>query len=306
MSEEQKDTNKKSGLVLMMIFTSIIFTITFIPQKKNDIKNLQASALDSFTFSHSEFEKTVFSADIVYVENLETGKPVYQKKANLVKPLASLTKIMTTYSALSLFPENASVTIENSDLLAPGDHGLVPGEVWDLKDLLVFMLITSSNDAALAIEREALKYTKEGVTFPDYMTKQAFDLGFDSLSFKNGSGLDLDEEEIIPSALGSAEDITKLFSLAYEKYQNIFDKTKHSRMTLKSSLKTHNIENTNVALHSTPGILGSKTGYTNTAKGNLSVITNIKGVPHIVTVLHSTRSGRFEDIQKIISLTGKE
>jgi len=302
--QESSGITSKGILVLAIIFAGLAFTFGYVPQHKRNA-DLQASVIDSFVFSHSSFEDAVLQADVAYIENLETGQVLYQKKAAEVRPLASLTKIMTTYSALSIFPPDSSITIQESDLAADGDHGLVPGEVWDLEDLLVFMLISSSNDAALAIEREALAYT-EGLPFPEYMTKQAHDLGFTSLIFKNASGLDLDEEGTEPSAVGTAEDITKLFSLAYKEYKDIFDATKKSRVTFTSSVKDHTAENTNIALHTMPGIIGSKTGYTNTAGGNLSVVTNINNIPHLITVLDSTRAGRFNDVQEIIDLTAQE
>lgn len=305
MSDTTPAISNKGGLLLAIIFLAIIFSIVSVPQKSDEVEALQAAATESFTFSHSPFENAILEADVAYIENLETGKAVYQKNANQILPLASLTKIMTTYTALSLFPEDAKVKIESEDLKGDGDYGLVVGEEWNLKDLLVFMLVSSSNDAALAIEREAEKYTN-GVPLADYMTDQATELGFMSLSFSNASGLDEDEEGTIPGAYGTAEDITKLFNLTHKTYPEIFNLTKEQKITFETDIKSHTAENTNIALHAMPGIISSKTGYTNTAGGNLTVIVNINDIPHIVTVLHSSRGGRFEDVEKIIELAGQE
>ncbi len=305
MSDTTPGMSNKGGLLLAIIFLAIIFSIVSVPTKSNETEALQAAATESFTFSHSPFENAILEADVAYIENLETGKTVYQKNGSEVLPLASLTKIMTTYSALSLFPEDAKIKIDPEDLQGEGDHGLVVGEVWDLKDLLTFMLVSSSNDAALAIEREAKKYTN-GIPLADYMNEQAIELGFESLSFRNASGLDQDEEGTIPGAYGTAEDITKLFSLTYKTYPEIFNLTKEQKITFETDIKSHTAENTNIALHEMPGIISSKTGYTNTAGGNLTVIVNIDDVPHVVTVLHSSRGGRFEDIEKIIELASQE
>lgn len=305
MSDTTPTISNKGGLFLAIIFLAIIFSIVSVPQKSKETEVLQASATESFSFSHSSFENAILEADVAYIENLETGKAVYQKNANQILPLASLTKIMTTYTALSLFPEDTKITITESDLRGVGDHGLIVGEVWDLKDLLIFMLVSSSNDAALAIEREAEKYT-DGISLPEYMTKQARELGFKTLSFENASGLDVDTNETIPGAVGTAEEITKLFNLTYKAYPEIFIQTKEAKISFETDTKIHTAENTNIALHSMPGIISSKTGYTNTAGGNLSIIVNIQNVPHIVTVLHSSRGGRFEDVEKIIELANQE
>jgi D-alanyl-D-alanine carboxypeptidase (penicillin-binding protein 5/6) len=306
MSEETSSKHKGLGtLILAVIFLAIIISIIMVPNTTASLRENEASVIESFTFSHSAFEKAVLQAEVAYIENLETGEALYQNNAHIVSPLASLTKIMTTYTALSVFPEGARITIEESDLEAEGDHGLVPGEEWSVRDLLTFMLIASANDAALAIERAGSKYTGE-LTFAEYMTKQAHELGFDSLSFQNASGLDLDEAGTLPSALGNAEDLTKLFSLVYKQYPDIFDATKKQVVTFSSSEREHTAQNTNTELHRMPGVIGSKTGYTNTAGGNLSVIAEVNGIPHVVTVLQSTRGGRFEDVEEIIGLIGEE
>lgn len=297
-------SKNKSVLFLVILFLGIIFAVSNVSQNQS-VKNLQANLQDSFTFSHSLFEKIILEADVAYVLNLEHGTVLYQKNAEEIRPLASLTKIMTAYSALLIFPENATVTIAASDLEPEGDHGLIPGEIWNLQDLLVFMLVSSSNDAAKVIEREALSYI-DGISFVDYMTQTAKDLGLDSLQFQNASGLDLDKEGSIPGAVGTAEDITKLFSIAYEQYQDIFNQTKKQKITLHSSEKQHTAENTNTALDILPGVTSSKTGYTNTARGNLSVVVEINSISHIVTVFNSTRQGRFEDVGKIIGTTEEE
>lgn len=293
------------SLVLASFFLIAVITIHSNASSKNAVQATALDAFENFSFSHSAFEELIVSADVVYIENLETSKTLYQKNAHLARPLASLTKIMTAYAALNLFPEDTTIQIQSSDLRATGDHGLIVGEVWELSDLLVVMLLTSSNDSALAISREAEKFLS-GETFSEYMTRMAKDLGFDSLVFYNATGLDLDLEETQPGAVGTAEDMSKLFSLAYKSYPHIFNPTKNEFLTIASNTTSHNFENTNTELPFMSGVIGSKTGYTKTAGGNLSVIIDIDGSPHIATVLQSTRQGRFQDVERIINSTKKE
>lgn len=300
MSEQNTNKQNIGPLVLAAIFLFVVIALVMVPKDVASNK-LPASAFDGFSFSHSAFEDIILQADVSYIADLENGKVVYQKNADVTRPLASLTKIMTTYAALEVFPEGGTVTIQESDLVGSGDHGLIPGEVWDLQDLLQFMLVTSSNDAAIAVGREGRKYIQEE-SFPEYMTNLANELGFKTLSFENTSGLDIDEGNEIPGAVGSAEDISKLFSLAYTNYPDIFNPTRNSVVTLHSQTEIHNIENTNTSLQNMPDVVGSKTGYTRAAGGNLSVVTEINGKPHIVTVLQSTREGRFSDVSEIIGV----
>lgn len=300
MSEQKKENSNIGPFVLSALFLVIVVSLIFVPQNTSSTKT-SSSILDGFSFSHSIFEELILEADVSYIAELETGNVVYQKNADVVRPLASLTKIMTTYAALQVFPENASITIVAADLVGAGDHGLVPGEIWKLKDLLTFMLVTSSNDAAIAVGRVGGQYV-EGGDFVKYMNNLAKDMNLETLSFLNTSGLDVDEDKKLAGAFGSAEDLSILFALAYKTYPEVFDVTKEKNITIESNTEVHNIENTNTSLDVMSGIIGSKTGYTRTAGGNLSVVTQVNNIPHVVTVLQSTREGRFDDVNEIINI----
>lgn len=305
MTKTRQTSNKGVGiLILSSIFLFLVVVLSF-SKDRSEKNNSSQISLDSFHFDHSAFEEAILDAHVAYIEDLETGQSVYQKNATNIQPLASLTKIMTTYAALSVMPHDYPITIKAPDLAFEGDHGLVLGEVWELDKLIVFMLVTSSNDAAQAIAREGERFTG-GISFPQYMTGLAEELGFETLSFSNPTGLDLDSSETVPGAVGSAEDISKLFNLAYQTYPEVFDQTKKSLVSISSNTMMHNIENTNTFLDSLPGVVGSKTGYTKTAGGNLSIIVDIDERPHVVTVLESTREGRFYDVGKIIGLVQEE
>ena len=55
---------------------------------------------------------------------------------------------------------------------------------------------------------------------------------------------------------------------------------------------------------SIPGLIGSKTGFTDLAGGNLAVIYDA-GLNHLiaVVVLNSSRQGRFSDVEALVQLT---
>ena len=60
----------------------------------------------------------------------------------------------------------------------------------------------------------------------------------------------------------------------------------------------HEADNTNQVLLDIPNLLGSKTGYTDLAGGNLTIIFDAGfNRPIIVTVLGSTHSERFSDVK---------
>jgi len=312
LPEKQNHHNQYAPLILTLLFFILVVFLVLPSIQDAKKKSLEASAvlaslsLKDFDFSRSLFESIVLNADIAYVQNAQTGKVVFHKNADLVSPLASLAKLVTAYASLEILDKNYKITIQEEDLRAVGDHGLVVGESWYLEDLILFMLITSSNDASLAIERTVNEYLKSnasvmGQNLVMIMNNIVSDLNLKSLSFENVSGLDLDAETVTPSALGSAQDISLFFIHAYNKYPDIFTATARARSTFTTDIKTHNIENTNILLgFSQSRTTGSKTGYTRAAGGNLAIIAPVQEDVYIVTVLKSTREGRFSDVEELL------
>jgi D-alanyl-D-alanine carboxypeptidase len=63
----------------------------------------------------------------------------------------------------------------------------------------------------------------------------------------------------------------------------------------------HEAENTNDIVLQIPNIIGSKTGYTDLAGGNLTIAFDAGfNRPIVVTVLGSTRYGRFADVKALV------
>ena len=91
----------------------------------------------------------------------------------------------------------------------------------------------------------------------------------------------------------------------YQTYPDLLEPTtEYSTAITSAQGYTHEAVNTNYYLSRIPGLIGSKTGYTDLAGGNLVVAFNA-GLdrPVIVTVLGSTRHDRFTDVQKLVDAT---
>jgi len=66
----------------------------------------------------------------------------------------------------------------------------------------------------------------------------------------------------------------------------------------------HNAKNTNDSAESIPGLIGSKTGFTDLAGGNLVVAFEIEpGHVIVISVLGSDKEGRFQDVNKLYKAT---
>lgn len=231
------------------------------------------------------------------VLDIKTGEIIYAKNIHEKWPLASITKVMTALVAENLIPlaTNTTVTIQPEDLSTEGDSGLDIGQTWKLKDLIDFSLIVSSNDGAHAIAGVAAAAGQKN--FITAMNEQAASLKLNQTIFKNETGLDLPNEGGA-GAQGSAENIARLFAYIYENKPNLLEATKQLNASIKPlNTEPHLITNTNEAINQIPGIIASKTGYTDLSGGNLAVIFD-RGLnqPAVAVVLGSTQQGRFSDI----------
>ncbi len=87
-------------------------------------------------------------------------------------------------------------------------------------------------------------------------------------------------------------------------YPNILEATKDGKETISSLDHAHVAINTDNALSKIPNLIGSKTGYTDLAGGNLAVAFDAGlGRPIIMVVLGSTYDGRFIDMATLASST---
>lgn len=245
----------------------------------------------------------VLEAKAAYVWDVKTQQALYKKDPDEALPLASITKLMTTLMAYELVAGDVEVSVPARAILQEGDSGLYDGEMFSLKTLADYALVASSNDAAYALATaagSALVPERGEDAFIDAMNIRAGELGFATLNFKNPTGLDLSLYE--PGATGSARDISFLMEYILEHYPELLEPTQHINTRIYNEEgRYHNAENTNEIVTEIPNLLGSKTGYTDLAGGTLTIAYSA-GLdrPIIITVLGSSRSGRFRDVLTLV------
>lgn len=255
----------------------------------------------------ASFPEIDVRARAAYVYDVRSGEVLFAKNEDTRMPLASLTKVMSALVASSLGEDYGVVTVDEAALETAGDSGLRPGEKWSLKDLLDFSLITSSNDGiratALALGALNKSSATAGEIINDFvvqMNEKATELGLKNTYFWNETGLD--ETEYKGGAYGTAKDMAKLLEYIITNHPKVLEATKESSMVVSSSTFSHEARNTNVLASKIPGLIASKTGFTNTAGGNLVLAFDPElGRPIIITILGSTEDGRFQDAALLIN-----
>src|SRR3989344_912418 len=93
-----------------------------------------AAAVTVAEQKENPFDKVELSAKAAYVYDVRAKKPLFAKNALEVLPLASVTKIMTAATALSVVQETTYVTIDERAIREEGDSGFSVGERWLLRD----------------------------------------------------------------------------------------------------------------------------------------------------------------------------
>jgi D-alanyl-D-alanine carboxypeptidase len=282
--------------IISMVF--VIYGVINKPEKKEIITYNQENA-------HKIFSDVNLEAKAAYVFDVAKNEVIFKKNEFVQFPLASITKLMMALTATELIPKNSRITIKKEFLKEEGDTGLLADESWKLRDLLDFSLMVSSNDGARSIASVigAMNlmiddYDLGRKEFVSKMNDKAQDLGLKQTYFINESGLD---DGVLSGGYGSAIDVSKLLQYILINQPEILEVTKYQTIDISSFDKIHTAKNTNIDVNQIPGLLASKTGYTNMAGGNLVIAFDSSiGRPIIVVVLGSTLDGRFVDIAKLV------
>ncbi|MBY0309872.1 serine hydrolase [Patescibacteria group bacterium] len=306
------------GVFLVTLFTIAGGTATQFMRSLKDESLPKASGQASPAVALTDIESGPFevpndialTADSVYVWDVVGKRVLYEKNGSEVLPLASITKLMTALIAYELVDGNTRVTIPGTAAAQESASGLASGEVFNVRRLADLALIASANDAAysLASAVGALLGGDEATAqFVAAMNIRAKELGLSSLDFKNTTGLDLTMTEA--GAYGTARDVTFLMEYILTEHPALLESTTESAMRVyNDSGDFHDVENTNVLIGQVPNLIGSKTGYTDLAGGNLTVAFDTGfNRPVIITVLSSSQQGRFADVAAIVDAvqTGK-
>lgn len=210
------------------------------------------------------------SARRAYVLDAVSGRVLFERNPDERSLIASTTKIMTALIVCEQcnvldrmrIPKEA-VGIEGSSMY------LREGEVLTLQELLYGLMLSSGNDAAVALAIYC-GGTVEG--FAELMNDKARNLGLSGTHFENPNGLDS------PGHYSTARDLAKLASYAME--NPIFARTVSAK-NVKAGERY--LTNHNKLLWRVDGADGVKTGYTKAA-GRILVSSATRDGRRIIAV----------------------
>lgn len=239
------------------------------------------------------------NSDKAIVYDLTSDKILYEKNSNEQTNIASLTKIMTTITAIEKIEDLNKEVIITEEILDTVSKkasiaGLKKNDKVTYKDLLYASMLPSGADATNAL---AISLSGSIDNFVKDMNNKAKELGMKDTHFVNVTGLD---EE---GHYSTAKDISTLlkYSLKNNLFKEIFTTRKYK---LSNKLKVESTINKYKNIN-TSKILGSKTGYTKKAGLCLATLMEDEGHEIIVITINAKnnakRNNHLVDNTKIIN-----
>jgi serine-type D-Ala-D-Ala carboxypeptidase (penicillin-binding protein 5/6) len=257
------------------------------------------------------------SAEAAILVDAETGKVLYEKNADVVLGVASMSKMMTEYLVLEAIHEGKikwDQTVKINEYVhrlsaAPGlsNVGLTQGEDYTVKELYEAMAIHSGNAATVALA-ELISGTEKN--FVELMNKKGEELGLKDFKFVNSSGLNnsslmgnhpagaADEENVM-----SARSTARLAYHLLNDYPEVLETASKPRLEFRDG-RTY--DNFNFMLptlvHAYEGVDGLKTGSTDFA-GYGFTATAKRGDERFISVVMKTdtRDTRFKETEQILN-----
>lgn len=226
-----------------------------------------------------------------------SGKVLFEQNADEALPPASVTKIMTLLLVMEAVDSGA---LKLSDMIRTSTYAssmggsqiyLKEGEELSAEDMIKSVVISSANDAAVALA-EHIAGSEE--TFVRRMNEKAAELGMKNTVFENTNGLD----DTAQNHLTSARDIA-IMSAELIKHKKILEYSSIWMDSIRDG--AFGLTNTNRLIRFYKGANGLKTGSTSKAKFCISATAERDGMTLIAVVMGSpTRDIRNAEATKML------
>lgn len=260
--------------LLYLCLLSFVFIATSALALSRESINYQVSSIkESKTFTllpvlSQDASFPIVSAQAALAVDLTSGVTLYEREPDKYLLPASTTKIVTALVAMEHYLPEQVLEVPNLDVEGQ-DMELVAGEKIRVEDLLSGLLMFSANDAAEALAQNfpggpASPSQGGRDAFILAMNSKARELHLENSNFVNPTGLDGDGQ------VTTARDLIRAASVAMQnpQFAEIVG-TKEKVVKSTDGVISHRLTNINELIGSVDGVLGVKTGWTETARENL-------------------------------------
>ena len=239
-------------------------------------------------------------AEAAIIYDPQSGQVLWEENSQNQRSIASITKVMTAAVFLEGSPDlTEEVVIDRSDTRGANHTFLRARERVSLDDLLHLTLIASDNAAARALARVSADGSS---AFIERMNEKAVELGLESTSYTDPSGLD-------DANVSSAYDMARLIAYAAgdERIAAIMRKPHY---TVRTNRRVINIHSTNqLVMKGDVDVRGGKTGFIRKAGYCLATLLQLPQTNQQVAVVvlgARSNAGRFMETRHLFNwLSGK-
>ncbi|WP_255592614.1 D-alanyl-D-alanine endopeptidase [Bordetella sp. BOR01] len=215
-----------------------------------------------------------------YVQDLETSTVLFAKNDNVVRPIASISKLMTALVVVDAnqpMDQMLEITDDDVDTLKHTTSRLVVGTRLNRGDMLHLALMSSENRAAHALGRN---YPGGMPAFVEAMNRKARALGMSNTHFIEPTGLSSQN-------VSSPRDLARLLRAASQR-PLIHRYSTDDQYEVDVANRTQLFRNTNLLVRKSDwDIKISKTGYINEAGECLVMLARINGRDVAMVLLDS-------------------
>ena len=262
----------------------------------------QNDPMEAFALSHAQkIEAQVMMAgplltsQAALIFNNKTGEILYQKNADRVMPIASISKLMSAMVVLDArldMNERITITADEIDRLKGTGSRLAVGTTLTRGELLHLSLMSSENRATHALGRT---YPGGMSAFVAAMNAKAQSLGMYSSRFYEPTGLNFQN-------VSTAHDLNRMVAAA-SKYPLIRKNSTSNYGSVWTANGRQNYKNSNALVREGSwNIELQKTGYIREAGRSMVVKANVQNQPITIVLLNSpTSTTRVNDARKIES-----
>lgn len=315
MEQKIKIQDKIISLLVALIMLSLVGSFLVFVSYNNKIKtenlrvkvleqrkiNLKKEILNSIVLATStslEIKSRAYLTAVIMDGKLE--KVLQEKNPDLVLPIASISKLMTTV----VVKENINLKTEVISMpeYVGGEESYFVLELYKkylVKAIIANALIASDNDSARLL---AGMFNES--TFIEKMNIKARELDMLHTNFVNSSGLDTKDPVNNGLNVSTVNDLAKLIIYMEDKHRDLLDLTKNKEFNfcdINNFCKV--IKNTNKLLdleYFPLEIFAGKTGTTDLALKNLILLTKIYDNTYIVSIVLGSEDN-FTDTLSLIN-----
>ena len=262
----------------------------------------QNDPMEAFALSHAQkieaqtmMAGPLLTSQAALIFNNKTGEILYQKNADRVMPIASISKLMSAMVVLDArldMNEPITITADEIDRLKGTGSRLAVGTTLTRGELLHLSLMSSENRATHALGRT---YPGGMSAFVAAMNAKAQSLGMYSSRFYEPTGLNFQN-------VSTANDLNRMVAAA-SKYPLISKNSTSNYGSVWTANGRQNYKNSNALVREGSwNIELQKTGYIREAGRSMVVKANVQNQPITIVLLNSpTSTTRVNDARKIES-----